>query len=215
MKFSITSDTLFSFLLWTLYLGLCFVSLWFSSGVVDNYLSTITSFSQSEGICEDRPVISIVFIKATSVVDKLQYNKNIHIRYCPGYSSLWRSNQNNCKKLKPKNNNIALDEVNKTEKVFLEMNANYRIIPMTKLFEERGNAIIKIFLDVGLEYNIFFYLTSLNNSLGHIFYKWNDGEQLQYQIVNNTRGPIIYLMEGRSLSSHNKVLHLASALIEH
>ena len=199
-----SADTLFSFLFLVLYLGLCFVSLWFSSGVVDNYLSTITSFSQSEGLCEDRPVISIVFIKGTSTVEKLQYNENIHIRYCPGYSSLWRSSQNNCKKLKPAEiNEIPLDDkVNQTEEIFLEINKNdYRIIPQTKLFEERGNAIIRIYLNVGLEYNIFFYLTSLNNSLGHNFYKWNDGKQLQYQIVNNTRDPIVYIIEVRSLST--------------
>ena len=138
MKINITSDTLFSILYWALYLGLGFVSLWVSSGVVQHYLSNITSFSQSVGTCEDRPVISIVFMRARSGVDKLHYDKNVYIKYCPGYSSLWRYNHNHCKTLKAKINKFALD--NKIEKVFLARNTDYRIIPMTKLSRANLNS---------------------------------------------------------------------------
>ena len=47
------------FLYWGLYLALCFTSVWFVSGVVDNFLSKKTSFSQTEGYSYERPVITI------------------------------------------------------------------------------------------------------------------------------------------------------------
>ena len=53
--------------------------------------------------------------------------------------------------------------------------------------DERGSAIITVFLDEELQVSVFFYLTSFENSLGHIFYKWNDGEQLKYKIGINSR----------------------------
>ena len=46
-------------LYWATYLGLCFISGWFASGVVENYVSRKTSFSQKEEVAIKRPVITI------------------------------------------------------------------------------------------------------------------------------------------------------------
>ena len=46
---------------WGIYIILCFVSGWFASGVIENFLSGKTSFSQSEESSLKRPVITISF----------------------------------------------------------------------------------------------------------------------------------------------------------
>ena len=87
---------------------------------------------------------------------------------------------------------------NKTEKIFLEQsrserklesnkkNLVFRIIPQTNYFEGEGQATIRINLKAKLNFNIAVYLTSLENSLGFLYNKWNDGEQLKYTIDKNT-----------------------------
>ena len=83
---------------------------------------------------------------------------------------------------------------NKNEKIFLEQSKSVRgrkylvlrIIPQTNYFEGEGQATIKIYLKVQWNFNIVVYLTSQENSLGFLYNKWNDGEQLKYTIENNT-----------------------------
>ena len=59
MKGVISAKKLCRVLYWTLYLSLCFISGWFASGVIENYMSGSTSFSQSEETAITRPVITI------------------------------------------------------------------------------------------------------------------------------------------------------------
>ena len=84
-------------LYWALYLGLSFTAGWFASGVVDNFLSKKTSFSQSEGISLKRPVITIV-LKGTNA-GKLNLPKDLVIKYCPSYTT--RYDNNVCYKINP------------------------------------------------------------------------------------------------------------------
>ena len=49
---------------WGIYIILCFVSAWFASGVIENFLSGKTSFSQSQESSLKRPVITISFKKS-------------------------------------------------------------------------------------------------------------------------------------------------------
>ena len=51
---------------WGIYIILCFVSAWFASGVIENFLSGKTSFSQSQESSLKRPVIAISFKKSES-----------------------------------------------------------------------------------------------------------------------------------------------------
>ena len=178
------------FLYWGLYLALCFTSVWFVSGVVDNFLSKKTSFSQSEGYSFERPAITIALTGTGS--GKLKYKKDLKIKYCPSYS-IDNYDNSKCDVLQAEQNNsfyvIKKTETTVTEIVYLETNDNFayfRIIPQTPLFEERGNALIKVFLKENT-YRVYFYVTSLQNSLGHTFYKWNDGQELKYQVGENSQ----------------------------
>ena len=177
---------------WGSYLTLFFTSAWFVSGVVENYLSKKTSFSQSEGYSFERPVITIILTGDNA--GSLKLPNDLKIKYCPSYRGgiHWKNRKVECNWLKHGNNNFSV--MNKTEKVYLEINdyfAYYRIIPQTPLSEDhdRANAKIKVFLNEKVEstYLVYFYVTSLENSLGHVFYKWNDGEELKYQVNENSQ----------------------------
>ena len=175
---------------WASYLTLCFTSAWFVSGVVENFLSKKTSFSQSEGYSFERPVITIILTGDNA--GSLKLPNDLKIKYCPSYRGGKKYGKAECYWLEHGNNNFSV--MNKIEKVYLEINdyfAYYRIIPQTPLSEdrERGNAEIKVYLKkkVKSTYLVYFYVTSLENSLGHVFYKWNDGEELKYQVNENSR----------------------------
>ena len=86
----------------------------------------------------------------------------------------------------------------KNETIFLEQSRSefylegeerqviFRLIPQTNFLEGEGQAIIKIYLKVQWNFDIVVYLTSLENSLGYLYTKWNDGKQLKYTIDKNT-----------------------------
>ena len=114
MQGAISTKKLCRFLYWTLYLGLCFISGWFVSGVLENYISRKTSFSQDEEIAIKRPVITITLYRQDGEYPVL--NKNTSIIYCPTYK-LWTPE---CKSLAFGENEFLIKEINKTEKVFLE-----------------------------------------------------------------------------------------------
>ena len=107
-----STNKLFRVLYWTLYLGLCFISGWFVSGVLENYISRKTSFSQDEEIATKRPVISIIMFSLTGEGPVI--NKNIWIWYCPSYK-FW---QFPCEYLDLGENEFFIKEINDTEKVF-------------------------------------------------------------------------------------------------
>ena len=52
---------------WGIYIILCFFSGWFASGVIENFMSGKTSFSQTQESSLKRPVITISFQKPESV----------------------------------------------------------------------------------------------------------------------------------------------------
>ena len=184
MQVAISANKLFRVLYWTLYLGLCFISGWFVSGVLDNYVSRKTSFSQDEEIATKRPVITIKFIPL--VFGKYPVlNKNTWIDYCPSYK-LWLPH---CKSLYWGDNEFLMKEINKTEKVFLEkikFTSSFRIIPLTNLLAEKAKADIRIYtLRAKLKVRISIFLTSLENSFGNVFFKNKDGEKLYFHIDDN------------------------------
>merc|ERR1712218_678354 len=118
------------FLYWGLYLALCFTSVWFVSGVVDNFLSKKTSFSQTEGYSYERPVITIALTGTGS--GNLKYKDDLKIKYCPSYR-IDNYDNSNCSVLQAEQNN-SFSVIEKTEIVYLETNENFayfRIIPQT------------------------------------------------------------------------------------
>ena len=108
----ISTNKLFRSLYWALYLSLCFISGWFASGVVENYFSRKTSFSQNEEISTKRPVITISLIRQSGENPVL--NKNVGIGYCLSYKS-WL---NPCANLVLGENEFLIKQINETEKVF-------------------------------------------------------------------------------------------------
>ena len=188
MKVAISTNKLMTLLYWTIYLGLCFISGWFASEVVEHYLSRKTSFSQYEEISNKRPVVSIVLFVNSEVKPVFQYETHLIFQYCPTYKT-WTPS---CKMLQLGENHFKIKEINKTETVFLERtdyeNA-FRIIPQTNLLDEKAKAFIDVVSLKQLstvDFRVNFYLTSLENSLGYIFGKWNDGEYLRYEMEKNS-----------------------------
>ena len=183
---------LLKFLYWVFYLGLCFVSGWFSSEGLANYFSQRTSFFQSEEINKKWPVITINLDDPNSSVE---YDKNTWIYYSLGYKGF---EDIPLKLLKLQENIFQYKEINKTEKVFLEEYKHYdgkfrkhhdgkfRIIHLTELTEENPYGEIQIVTLKELHTKLVSIdFASLENSLGSIFSIWNDGQHLSYTIPKN------------------------------
>ena len=135
-----------------------------------------------------RPVVSIVLFFDSELKQLFQYETHLIFQYCPTYKT-WTPN---CKMLQLGENHFTIKEINKTETVFLERteyeNA-FRIIPQTNLLDEKAKAFIDVVSLKQLstvDFRVNFYLTSLENSLGYIFGKWNDGEYLRYEMEKNS-----------------------------
>ena len=184
MPVAISANKLFRVLYWTLYLGLCFISGWFVSGVFDNYVSRKTSFSQDEEIATKRPIITFNMYGLSG--EKPVLYKNTRILYCPSYHYEWSMQ---CKWLAFGENEIFIKKINGTEKVFfehIESTSSFRIIPLTNLLVDNAKANINIYtLKAKLKIRVYMSLTSFDNSLGHIFRKNKDGERLNFQIDGN------------------------------
>ena len=60
MKYSITQDKLFKLIEWILFIGFSIQTWWFASGALEQFFSQKTSFSLSEEINTEYPVVTIV-----------------------------------------------------------------------------------------------------------------------------------------------------------
>ena len=61
MKYAVTHNKIFKTLEWILFLGFTILAGWFASGVLEQFFSHKTSFSQYEKEITNYPVISIIF----------------------------------------------------------------------------------------------------------------------------------------------------------
>ena len=185
-KGAIFRDKEFKILEWLLFIGFTIVAGWFSSGVLEQFFSSKTSFSQNEEKYNVYPVVVIVFLGRKASEVNLT---NAAILYKAGVIE-------NFQKLKI-GENIFHHDVYQTEKVILESlenmdgNRAFRIIHSTPRIEYGHSPKIKIYtkLENKNESNsdlVQFYLTSPDNSPGFYFYYWIDGEQFQIQISKNT-----------------------------
>ena len=198
MQVAISTNKLLILLYWAIYLALCLIAVWFAigSGALDNFFSKKTSLSMDEEISTKRPVISIILFplssKQTVVLDN-----NTEIHYCPSYK-FWDYRHSSCQILGLGENKFFMQEINKTERVFLEhMEAFsstcsiYRIIPLTNLLEERAAAKITIISVKDSLYEVSIVLTSMENSLGVRYYNFKDGGHLQYELDKNSYRKIL------------------------
>ena len=186
-KCTISRDKKFKILEWLLFIGFTIVAGWFSSGVLEHFFSSKTSFSQNEEKHTIYPVVVIVFLGRKASEVNLT---NAAILYKAGAIE-------NSQKLKI-GENIFHHDVYQTEKVILESlenmdgNRAFRIIHSTPRVMYGHSPKIKIYTKLENKNAsdsdlVQFYLTSLDNSPGFYFYHWEDGKQFQIQISKNTQ----------------------------
>ena len=114
MKSVNSKEVILNFLEWVLFIVLCIISIGFSYGVLDNFFSMRTSFSQNEEPVYDYPVIAIIFYHKASKVNLA----DVEIQYEHGFNQ--GGELNGMKKLEIGENHFHNEEHNKTETILLE-----------------------------------------------------------------------------------------------
>ena len=186
---TISQDKAFKILEWILFIGFTIVAGWFASGVLDQYFSHKTSFSQHEEKNTISPVVAIVFWDHKASEVNLT---NVAIVYKA-------NGMKESEKLKIGKNYFHNNNYNNTEKVILESIENYlgkrafKIIHETPMLEGSSPSVkVKIYTklekknDSGSDV-VNFYLISLNNSPGLYGDFWKDGKPFQISMSKNTQ----------------------------
>ena len=183
-----TKEKAFEIMEWIFFIGFSIVAGCFASGVLEQFFSRKTSFSQHEGVFTKYPVISLVFVDyQASEVNQT----NVNFTYqTTGMEYFHR--------LEIGENHFPSDVYNKTETVILESLEDiygrraFRIIHSTPILNKRGS-IVDIGIYTKLEKKnetlsdvVIFYLTSQDNSPGFIDSTWKDGKPLQIAIKKDT-----------------------------
>ena len=195
MKCTVVSpNKALTFLEWVLFIGFTFVAGWFASGVLVQYFSSKTSFSQHEVEVTEYPVIAIVFFDRKASQVNLT---NVDIFYEVSGMAF---------------EDLVIGEnylhdkhgYNKTQKVILESLEDkrgqrvFRIIhptPIPKNLIDAGallSARIKVYIKHENKNNsnlivTKFHLTSLGNSPGYYHHYWKDGKILKISMNENTQ----------------------------
>ena len=115
MKCTISQHKAFKILEWILFIGFTFVVGWFASGVIKQFFTSKTSFSQHEIEVKEYPVVVIVFSDYKASEVNLT-NVDIFYRIKQDYEIPWIKDY---VKLKIGKNHF-LDQNSKTVKVILE-----------------------------------------------------------------------------------------------
>ena len=125
---TISQHRVFKILEWILYIGLSIVSGWFASGVLQQFFSNKTSFSQYEEEVTQYPVVTIILTHQASEAKP----EDVFIEYFTRGMVYYQ-------KLEIGGNQFHNEEYNKTEKVILESlqkfdgRKAFRIIQTTKI----------------------------------------------------------------------------------
>ena len=186
MRGTISRPKLFKILEWILFVGFIIASGCFVSGVLENFFSRKTSFSQHKEKITEYPVLNILFGQSTSEVNLSDFSIIYKASGMPNFRSLEIGD-----------NHLHNRVYNKTEKVILERLENwkkylvFRIIHETPILDEDRPMVETI-----IEYNgenqkitsknvVTFFITSRSNSPGLSFNKWKDGKPLEITINKN------------------------------
>ena len=178
-------DKVFKTIEWIFFIVFSIVAVWFASGVLEQFFSQKTSFSQHEETVTDYPVVSIVLLGYQASEVNLN---NIEIKY--GLNGM-----KNSQKLEIGENHFQNDDFQKTENVILESleDANgcklFQIIHTTKILKKKRPTVI-ITMNTKVEKDtkdlVKFYLTSRKNSPGVFDETWIDGTPLLITLNKNT-----------------------------
>ena len=188
-RYIISQHKAFKILEWILFIAFSIVAGWFASGVLEQFFSHKTNFSQHEEKDTVYPVVVIHFYhRHTSEVNLT----NVKIIYIVSGMKKYGTLENG-------RNYFHNDEYNKTEKVILESLENkkgeraFRIIHATPILKgSRLSVRIKMYTKLEKMKNdsnsdlVSFYLTSPENSPGYYGYTWEDGNPLQISMHKNT-----------------------------
>ena len=187
MLYTISQDKVFKIIEWILFIGFIIASGWFSHGVLKQFFSRKTSFSQYKEKVTDFPVVCILIVCPEFKINTLE------IKYKASGMTQYQN-------LEIGENHLLNNKYNKTEILIFEcINKNihqyFRIIHKTPIIEKNMQTV-----EIQVEYNVEngtisskcydhtvrFYITSQTNSLGFDFWKWKDGKPLLMAVDKNT-----------------------------
>ena len=202
MRCTISRDQFITALEWVLFIGLCIISGLFSSGVVDQFLSGKTSFTQYEEPITIHPAIVIRFSLKTSEVNfsdvnisyvSIGFNEKLYERNLSigkNYFSRQSKGGNNLTAV------VSLESLETNQDSRNKELRGFRIIhltPMTFNTKGLGGALIKVYhhlrnVDQSKSWEndqILLTFTSINNSPG-VRRVWKDGTPLHFIVGKNT-----------------------------
>ena len=194
MRCRISQEKAFKMIEWILFIGFAITAGWFAHGVLEQFFSIRTSFSQHEEQITEYPVVVMIFHERPAVEVNLT---NVIITYGAGEADMFAA-----QKLEIGKNNLQNDEYNITVEVILESLENYdgnrafTIIHKTPILEKK---MAKVAINVYTKFEekastfskmVFFHLTSLKNSPGFVDGIWKDGKPFQVNVdqKNNIMG---------------------------
>ena len=189
MRCRISQEKAFKMIEWILFIGFAITAGWFAHGVLEQFFSLRTSFSQHEEQITEYPVVVMIFHERPAVEVNLT---NVIITYGAGEADMFAA-----QKLEIGKNNLQNDEYNITVEVILESLENYdgnrafRIIHKTPILEKKmAKGAINVYTKFEEKAStfskmVFFHLTSLKNSPGFVDGIWKDGKPFQVNINQN------------------------------
>ena len=189
VKLKMAQNKVFKIIEWILFIVFIVASGFFVSGVLQQFFSRKTSFSQYKEKVTDYPVVSIILHRNASEFDP----SDVKIKYKT-------SGMTDFQYLEIGRNNLLNNNFNKTERVNLENLENiwkskgFRIIHETSVLQ-MDFATIHIHMEYNAENKInsqesdlaYIFITSQKNSPGSSFYKWKDGKPLKITMNKNTK----------------------------
>ena len=166
---TISLDKLFKIIEWILFIGFIMASGWFSKGVLQQFFSNKTSFSQYKEKVTDYPVVYILIQCPESEINLF----SLKVIYKASGMTQFQN-------LELGENHLQNNNYNKTEIVIFESIDNsrknkkrFRIIHVAPIIQQNMPSV-----DIQLEYNakchdhsVYFYITSQKNSPGSSFRK--------------------------------------------
>ena len=184
---TISQDKAFKFLEWFFFIAFSLVAGWFSSGVLHNFFSQKTSFSQSEGEIKSYPVLNIVFFGYNASEVNLT---NVMILY-------QTEGMQDSVALKIGENHLHNDWYNRNETVILEIFEDlrgrgvFRLISIGVMLNSDTEVTIEMFTKLEMKSSPFsdiviVYLTSRENSPGIFDLTWKDGKPVRILLDKNT-----------------------------
>ena len=196
MKITMSKYQAFKIMEWICFIGFSILAGWFASGVLEQFFSRKTGFSQYEEEVTNYPVLSIFFYDVQASEFNLNDTKILYCNY--GNPNYHKKNPYAFHILEIGENYFPNKKHNKTEKVILESleiadgRKAFRIIHTTPILDKKSTHInIRIYTKLegkngAFSDAIIFFVTSQENSPGFFDKTWKDGKALKIAMNKNT-----------------------------